>query len=200
MGVRRSRSKVEIGLSMDSLLDVFMNVVGVLMITAVVLALSVSQKKQGFATAISQKSNTAPLQSESAAPPKPLILTLPQAEDATTLPLYLLVTGEGIRAANGNDTLIADRYFTSEYNQVTESLVLDPIPGVVMSREELQAWLRSHSPASHHLMAIITPDGARFYKDVRKVVTQEGFRSGWTPHEGPQIVFSSEGNDVRTVQ
>ncbi len=200
MGVRRHKQRGDVGLSMDSLLDVFMNVIGVLMITAVVLALSVREQSEGAAASISKVPIKDSQPSRQETPRKPIRLILPEAEDVNTLPLYLLVTGEGIRPVNGDNSDVTDRYFSRSYNQITESLVLDPIPGLVISREELQDWLRSHNPSSWHVMAIITPGGTRYYRDLRKLVTQEGFRSGWTPHEGSQIVFGSEGDDGRTVQ
>lgn len=54
----------------------------------------------------------------------------------------------------------------------------------IYSSQNPRYCIQKCSPDSRHLMAIITPDGAYYYKDVRKMVTQEGFRSGCGDFQG----------------
>lgn len=185
---------------MDSLLDVFMNVLGVLMITAVVLALVVRDQKGMAPTAGAPLPETPTARPDRLPPTPPIVLTLPQAEEASTIPLYLLITEEGIRAANGDDPSVPERYFYVASHPYIDSRILDGIPGEVMTKEDLQTWLRIHSQDSRHLMALITPDGASYYNEVRQLATQEGFRVGWLPHQGNRVILGSGGRDGRTVQ
>ena len=200
MAVKRSSRPNDVGLSMDSLIDVFMNVIGVLMITAVVLALTVNEQSDATKSEPALTPKTPPPRQNLPPPPEPVRLTLPQAMEASTKPLYVFVNREGIRAVNGNDPNVRARFFSIDYNPITESLILNAIPGSVMGSDDLRRWLRAHGPSTHHLTAIINPDGAGFYKELRQLVSQEGFRSGWVPHEGATIILGSGGRSGNTVQ
>ncbi|WP_094556412.1 hypothetical protein [Synechococcus sp. 1G10] len=183
-------------LSFDSLIDVFMNVLGVLMITAVVLALAAPGRVSNPQAPTPQPPVAPPPITQ---PERPAArLSLPQVQEAATSPLYLLITGDGIRPFSGDDLETTGRFFS--LTDLGSSLQLDPIAGRVMSAEELRSWLRQHDPGSRHLSAAITPDGTGYYKEVRTIAAEEGFRSGWLAHEGDGVVLSSGGRTGSLVQ
>lgn len=193
---RRTRHRAAPSLSFDSLIDVFMNVLGVLMITAVVLALATAGKQQSV-----QKDTEQPPQP----PPAPIMpqrppveLSLPQVEVATTMPLYLLVTREGIRPFSGEDIVTTSRFFI--LSDLGDRVLLEPIPGMVMGSSEMRAWLRQYNPSQFHLTAAITPDGAGYYREIRSIAFAEGFRSGWLYHEGDMVTWGPGGRTGSLVQ
>ncbi len=183
-------------LSFDSLIDVFMNVLGVLMITAVVLALA----------APGRNSSPQPPSPQPPASPPPITqpeqpaarLSLPQVQEATTSPLYVLITSDGIRPFSGDDLETTGRYFS--LTDLGSALQLQPISGRVMSAGELRLWLRQYDPGLRHLSAAISPDGTGYYKEVRTIAAEEGFRSGWLTHESDGVVLSSGGRTGSLVQ
>jgi len=194
---RRSRPVTSAsGLSFDSLIDVFMNVLGVLMITAVVLAL---------ATAETQPTTTESPDQQEPSPPPPIPskpaavqLSLPQAEEVLTKSLYLLVTGEGIRPFSDDDYTTTSQFF--DLTDLGDGTLLQPISGRVMSSNELRLWLRQHDPSLRHLTAAITPEGAGFYREIRNIAASEGFRSGWLDHEGDFVTLGPGGRTGSLVQ
>lgn len=197
---RRRRQGLTTALSFDSLIDVFMNVLGVLMITAVVLALSTS----GRAPSPQSRLN------ETTAPPEPLSppvstnaepairLSLPQVREAGTRPLYVLISQDGIRPFSGDDLETTGLYF--ERVELGRNLVLQPLAGQVMGASELRSWLGQHDPTLRHLTAVITPEGAGYYRDVRRIAAAAGFRSGWLSHEGDSVVLGEGGRSGSLVQ
>lgn len=202
MAVRRAfrRTRKSIDLSIDSLIDVFMNVLGVLMITAVVLALatpsniSKDDKRDNTDSRPVQQEETSPNQSM-----RPAVqLSLPQVETAATNPLYLLLTSEGIRAFSSADPAFTQQYFTML--DVGDSIRLLAIPGRVMGVSEIQAWLRNHNPATRHVTAVITPGGEGYYRQLRQLASDEGFRSGWMDHDSESITLGSDGRSGSLVQ
>jgi hypothetical protein len=194
---RRSRHRVAAeGLSFDSLIDVFMNVLGVLMITAVVLALATPGQQSSPQETAAPPPQPPPAVTVPERPP--VQLSLPQVEEAATRPLYLLVTGDGIRPFSGDDLATTSRYFN--ISDLGMQTVLRPIPGRVMGSGELRSWLRQHDPASTHLTAAITPEGAGYYREVRSIAAAEGFRSGWLDHDGDEVVLGPGGRSGSLVQ
>lgn len=187
-------------LSFDSLIDVFMNVLGVLMITAVVLALSTSGR-----TPSPQKP-----QSEAMTPPEPVSppvnskpepairLSLPQVREAGTRPLYVLISKDGIRPFSGGDLDTTGLYF--DILELGSNLVLEPLAGQVMGAAELRSWLGQHDSTQRHLTAVIKPEGAGYYRDVRRIAAEAGFRSGWISHEGDSVVLGEGGRSGSLVQ
>lgn len=199
MAVKRQfQRRASTGLSFDSLIDVFMNVVGVLMITAVVLALTVSNRQAGAEL----PPLSTPVQEAPTPPPAPARapaqLVLPQVREASTRPLYLLITGDGIRPFDGQDLDTTSRYFRVE--DFGDSLELTPSPGRVMSAADFRNWLERHDPSERHLTAAITPDGVGYYREVRTIAADAGFRSGWLDHEGPTVTLGSGGRTGVLVQ
>lgn len=193
---RRGRQRsAAASLSFDSLIDVFMNVLGVLMITAVVLALA-APGQQSTQEAAAKPPPPPPAVT---APERPAVrLSLPQVEEAATSPLYLLITGEGIRPFSGDDLETTSRYFG--LTNLGMQTLLRPVPGQVMSSGELRSWLRQYDPSLRHLTAAITPDGAGFYREVRTIAAEEGFRSGWLAHEGDTVIVGPGGRSGSLVQ
>lgn len=185
-------------LSFDSLIDVFMNVLGVLMITAVVLALA-SSRQDKESRQKSQAPSPPPALPAEAKPDAPTIrLSLPQVQDASTRPLYLLITGDGIRPFSGDDLETTARYFV--VNEQESSLELQAMPGRVMGESELRSWLRQHDANLRHLTAAITPEGVGYYKQVRTIAADEGFRSGWLNHQGDSVFLGSSGRTGSLIQ
>jgi hypothetical protein len=201
MAVRRPnrRSSRAVELSIDSLIDVFMNVLGVLMITAVVVALAtpgtVAQKDQKQPEKVQPQESTQEPQRQS----QPAVqLSLPQVELANTDPLYMLLTSEGIRAFTGADLSLTQQYFT--VLELGDSIRLAAIPGRVMGVSEIRTWLRSFNPSFHHVTAVITPGGVGYYRELRRVAAAEGFRSGWMDHDSDIITIGSSGRSGALVQ
>lgn len=184
------------GLSFDSLIDVFMNVLGVLMITAVVLTLATPGQQSSPQETAAPPPQPAPAVTVPERPP--VQLSLPQVEEAGTRPLYLLVTGEGIRPFSDDAMEATSRYFG--LTDLGMQTLLRPIPGQVMSAGELRTWLRQYDPSLRHLTAAITPEGAGFYREVRSIAAEEGFRSGWLAHEGDTVVLGPRGRSGSLVQ
>jgi hypothetical protein len=189
---RRGRSRTTaVNLSFDSLIDVFMNVLGVLMITAVVMALAVP----GDVSSPKPTPPTPPSLPTLPAPPRtasPRVrLSLPQVKEATTDSLFVLVTEEGIRPFSSDPSSIVQNYFS--ITDLGGSLRLEVLPGRVMDESSFRGWLRTFSPDERHVTAAVTPGGAKYYREVRRVAEEEGFRSGWLEQEEEVIVIGSEG-------
>ncbi|MCT0218555.1 hypothetical protein KQ304_05995 [Synechococcus sp. CS-1329] len=198
MGVKRQARRRSGGaeLSFDSLIDVFMNVLGVLMITAVVLALATPGQQSRPQPQAPSPPRSTPAEPE---PDVPAVrLSLPQVQNASTRPLYLLITGDGIRPFSTDDLETVDRYFVSR--DLGSSLELQPIPGRVMGEAELRSWLRQHDSGLRHVTAAITPEGIRYYRQVRTIAAEEGFRSGWLNHQGDSVILGSSGRTGSLVQ
>lgn len=200
---RRPRGRAGVELSLDSLIDVFMNVLGVLMITAVVIALSA--RDPGSSASPSETSPPEPVPDlPAAAPPapvarpEPIRLQLPQVQASITEPLYVLLTSEGLRPVNGTGLEELERYFNLQ--NIGSSLQLVPRPGEVMGRGEFQQWLKGHDPIDRHITALVRPDGVEFYRDVRAISADAGFRSGWLDHQGDTIVLGRGGRSGSDVQ
>ncbi|NQV11623.1 MAG: hypothetical protein HQ527_10745 [Cyanobacteria bacterium] len=197
---RRPRRRAAVELSLDCLIDVFMNVLGVLMITAMVIALSARGPGQSTAKEETAKEETP--KPEPAPPPvvksAPIRLLLPQLEESFTQPLYVLLTAEGLRPVNGSDLSELERYFLLE--EMGTSLRMEPRPGQVMGRDAFQQWLRGFDPSNRHVTALIRPDGVRFYRDLREITAAAGFRSGWLDHQTNTVVLGSGGRSGSDVQ
>lgn len=197
---RRARHRAGVDLSLDSLIDVFMNVLGVLMITAMVVALSARGPGQSTAKEETAKEETAKPEPEPprVAKPEPIRLQLPQLQQSFTQPLYVLLTAEGLRPVDSSDLSQLQRYFVLE--EMGSSLRMEPRLGQVMGRDAFQQWLRGFDPSQRHVTALISPDGVRFYRDLRAVTAAAGFRSGWLDHQTNMIVLGSGGRSGSDVQ
>jgi hypothetical protein len=205
MAVRRSGRQGHTELSFDSLIDVFMNVLGVLMLTAVVMALSV---RGGPSSAPEQREPAAaapapplptPLPQRTQPPRRPPVqLRLPQVREVGTEPLFVFVSADGLRPLGLGGEGLLQRYFfvTAEQGQ----LVLDPRPASVMSAGAFRNWIRTYSTSRHHIVAVVSPDGAERYREVREAARAAGFRSGWLEHLGGPLRVGEGGRKGESVQ
>ncbi|WP_157665431.1 hypothetical protein [Cyanobium sp. NIES-981] len=178
------------------MIDVFMNVLGVLMITAVVLALAAqdentSRRKQ-------EKPSTPPPATQTKPKVAPARLSLPQAQEVDTRPIYLFINAEGIRAFSGDDMATTGQYFA--ITDLGMQTLLQPVAGQVMTAGKLRRWLRQNDPSLRHVIAAITPEGSGFYLEARRIASEEGFRSGWVAHEGNSVVLGPGGRSESLVQ
>lgn len=205
MAVRRNGGRGDTELSFDSLIDVFMNVLGVLMLTAVVMALSV---RGGPSPAPKQREPAATAPAPPVRPPlpqttqptrrPPVQLRLPQVRDVGTEPLFVFVSGDGLRPLGLGDEGLLQRYFfvTAEQGQ----LVLHPRPTSVMSAGAFRDWIRQYNTGRHHIVAVVSPDGAERYREVREAALAAGFRSGWLEHQGGPLRVGDGGRKGESVQ
>ncbi len=170
------------------------------MITAVVMALAtpgtvVSQRKQ------ETTEKARPLQSSQESNPEyqtAVQLSLPQVELASTDPLYMLLSAEGIRAFSVADLSMTQQYFNVQ--TLGDSIQLTAIPGRVMGVSEIQTWLRGFDSSRRHVTAVITPEGVGYYRELRQIASAQGFRSGWMDHDSETITIGSSGRSGALVQ
>jgi biopolymer transport protein ExbD len=205
MAVRRSGRQEHTELSFDSLIDVFMNVVGVLMLTAVVMALSVrsgpspAPETQEPAQAAPPPPQPQPQPPVTQAPRRsPVQLRLPQVREVGTEPLFVFVSADGLRPLGLGDECLLQRSFS--VTALAGQLLLEPRPASVMRAAAFRDWIRTYSTERHHIVAVVSPDGAARYREVREAALAAGFRSGWLEHQGGPLRVGEGGRDGRSVQ
>lgn len=208
MAVRRSGRQGHTELSFDSLIDVFMNVVGVLMLTAVVMALSVrGGPSPAPETREPAQAAPPPPPTPQPQPPPPVSqpprrppvqLRLPQVREVGTEPLFVFVSADGLRPLGLGDEGLLQRYFS--VTALQGQLVLEPRPASVMSAGAFRDWIRTYSTDRHHIVSVVSADGAERYREVREAALAAGFRSGWLEHQGGPLRVGEGGRDGRSVQ
>ncbi len=198
MAIRRSRRRAQSDteLSMDSLIDVFMNILGVLMITAVVMALALPTTKTR--SEASKKNTSVPATHAETNQDQVAELRLPRVEKANTKALYFFLSKDGVREFSVGDTENSGRYFNE--TELSDSTRLSPIPGRVMGIDEISASLDRYSPLERHMTAVITSDGIGYYKEIRALGQAKGFRVGWMQHQTDYIDIGSNGRTGDLVQ
>lgn len=198
MAIRRFRRRSQSGteLSMDSLIDVFMNILGVLMITAVVMALALPSTKTR--SEASKKNISVPATQAETDQGQIAELRLPRVEKANTKAIYFFLSKDGVREFSVGDTEASGRYF--DETELSDSTRLRPIPGRVMGINEISASLDRYSPLERHMTAVITSDGIGYYKEIRALGRAKGFRVGWMQHQTDYIDIGSNGRTGDLVQ
>lgn len=189
--MRRAGSNV---LSLDSLIDVFMNILGILIISAIAISLS----PQTEPSPSNSKSNIANLNKATKNKPKIATIYLPSQETVSTIPLYMYVDSEGVRPIDMVDSQYLSKYFSIIYDGGSRRLT--PVRGSVLVKDDLTGLLRNISGLDRHIVMLVKPDGIKHYKGIRALASDLGIRSGWTSFTESQIIIGPGGQSMNVVQ
>ena len=180
-------------LSLDSLVDVFMNVLGMLMLTAISVAISLPPRSN-------------PSESSRDVNPKVDKRPSPQAdvylaEERTveTQPFYIYLRSDGARPVDPAGAISSSGYFDISTDVATD--VLRPTEGAVLTLGEYSRVVSQLSPEERHVVFLIDSSGVGYYRRLREIVSARGIQSGWTVWDKGDIRLTSEGGtSINSVQ
>lgn len=192
--MRKKRGSGSYELSLDSLIDVFMNALGILMLTAITIAVALPQQQQSKTEHSKPRTANNPKSSQS----KQAEVYLAEEATVSTRPLYLLLSGDGARPVDPGNASISDPYFSTSTQGDTD--ILSPIQNRTLSLNESRRLLSSLSGAERHIVFLVRQDGAKHYRALRVLSTNNNIRSGWMVYERSDVHLSSEGSSFNQVQ
>lgn len=177
------RERIE--LSFDSLIDVFMNILGILIMYAMVIAL--------YGDASDDNSKQAPKDAT-----KTAVVNLAEERLVSTDPVFIHLDGDDIRLVNPFDSSSQSKYYN--VTRSGESEVLSPVPGASASDVDILFFLNGISASANHVIILMHESGVGSYAKVRKMIADKGIESGWFLHERKDIRFAPGGQSLNSVQ
>lgn len=175
-----------IELSFDSLIDVFMNILGILIMYAMVIAL--------YGDTSGDKNKELPKRSST----NTVTVNLAEERLVSTDPVFIHLDGKDIRLINPNDSSTYSKYYN--VSRFGESEELDPIPGSSASDVDILFFLNDISPTENHVIILMHESGVGSYAKVRKMIANKGIESGWFLYERKDIRFGPGGQSLNSVQ
>jgi hypothetical protein len=183
-------------LSLDSLIDVFMNILGILIIAAITIA--ILPQEEADTDSPSKQAEQSPKKKKVVTEKPVATVYLASQENVNTIPFYVYLDSEGARPIDLLNQSSLSRYFSIEY--VGESTKLKALPGAVWNEKQRKLDLGQISGLERHIFMLVKPNGVRHYKDVRSSANLLGIRSGWSSFEDSHIYFGPGGRSMNTVQ
>ena len=179
-------------LSLDSLVDVFMNVLGILMLTAISIAITVPAHKP---ESEQRKTSTQTSKDDE----EPAVVYLAEERTVATQPYYLLLQSDGARPIDPANISASYPYFNIV--RTSDEDRLSPLAGKVLSLAQYKQIVSSISPQERHVVFLVKPQGAALYRQLREITSEAGVQSGWTTWELNEIgLTSSGGTSIDRVQ
>ncbi|MCT0210769.1 MAG: hypothetical protein DCF18_10835 [Cyanobium sp.] len=193
--MRPARRRRHASIDLIGFLDILSAVMVIVLLVISVLALSLGVDRGRTARGDPRSKPTA---KPAAAAAKPIADPWMKVPTAASSPLVALNSADGLRPLGLGGEGLLQRYFfvTAEQGQ----LVLDPRPASVMSAGAFRDWIRTYSTSRHHIVAVVSPDGAERYREVREAARAAGFRSGWLEHLGGPLRVGEGGRKGESVQ
>lgn len=181
------KNKIEAAsLSVDSLVDVFMNAFAIVMFASIALVLQLGTSRVAESKS-TEKDNTS----------TQLELRLPASRDVQTNPVYLWLREDGIKVISGNNSLsYRTTIQTSENNQDE----VRPLTGSYISTEELSAYGRLLDRSKNHVIMLVHPLGIKHYKNAKQTLEQTGILSGWIVFKDDVVYLGENGRSPTEVQ
>jgi hypothetical protein len=186
MNRRRKSRNTGLEISIDSLIDIFMNVLGILIFYAMIIALY---------------GGTPKLESESSIE-KPEVKSqtvhLAQEREVSTDPVFVHASLTGIRLVDLDNSSLTYRYYQRQSSG--SSLKLTPITSSSASKQEITAFLEKLTPSKNHVVILLHPKRVQDYSWIRKQASERGLESGWEDYERSELTFGSSGQTMNSVQ
>lgn len=190
--IRKRTQRDSDNISLDSLVDIFMNVLGILMLTAIFLA--ISQPESSKNKRITEKKLTSEKE-----PHDTNILYLAEAHDVDTVPFYFHLSSEGVRPVDPSRVETSSPFFNISENGTDSTLL--PAPGQVIRSIEYDRFISSISARERHIVFLVDRLGVSHYRTLRQKAVSYGIESGWIPWEQPLIrLTTSGGTTINSVQ
>lgn len=182
-------TRKSLNLSLESMVDVFMNALGVVMLMGLGLALApVTNKISSDSSSTKEATDT----NQSV-----LKYKIPVARHAASKPFFVYVDADGYRTIDA-DPRIEQRYFSS--TSYSNAIVYTPIGNAITSISEIEKVVFTLDKNGRHAMILLAPNGLDNYERIVNALTAQGFSSGWLPLQSKEVVFSSTGRSTKEVQ
>lgn len=186
---RVKRSRHGPAIAFDSLVDVFMNAFAIAMFSSIALAISSDQSDH--------YQQRKPKQTQKSGQDKNLVLKLPATRKVTTEPYYIWLRADGVKVVNGAEKL---EVLTTKRRYVGLKTLITPIPNKSTSKEDLVGFAKTIDVDKNHVILLVHPDGAGFFRPTRSIFESNGIASGWLVHTDENIVLSPQGESADEVQ
>jgi hypothetical protein len=174
-------------LSVDSLVDIFMNAFAIVMFSSIALALSLGPQKKMALEEAPERNNQK----------RTVKLRLPETRDVSTNPVFIWMRPDGVKIINENPRL---EQLTTNQMKLTDQIQVDPISNVSISLDEARDLAGQINITKNHVIFLVHPGGVKYFKQFREIFEQSGVPSGWIPYSKDVVFLGSSGRSPREVQ
>lgn len=173
-------------LSVDSLVDIFMNAFAIVMFSSIALALSL-----GPQSIIKDETQKVVKQ------PKTVRLKLPLTRNVSTVPIYIWMRSDGIKVINDNSTL---QWKTTNRIDIDGQIKVEPILNSSISSDELNNMSKILNKSENHIIFLVHPEGVKYFKQAREIFEGSKVPSGWIPWSQDVLFLVNSGRTHSEVQ
>lgn len=172
-------------LSVDSLVDIFMNAFAIVMFSSIALALSLSPQSN-----LKDKAKQSNLATT-------IKLKLPLTRNVSTNPIYIWLRADGVKVVNDSSNL---QWKTTNQTDIDGQIKVEPILNSSVSTIELSDMSKKLNTSTSHIIFLVHPEGVKYYKEVREIFERWQVPSGWIPWSQDIIFLTSSGRSASEVQ
>lgn len=172
-------------LSVDSLVDIFMNAFAIVMFSSIALALSLSPQNN-----LNDKAKQTNLTTT-------IKLKLPLTRNVSTDPIYIWIRADGAKIINYSSHL---QWKTTNRTGIDGQIKVEPILNSSISPNELNYMAKNVNIIKSHIIFLVHPNGVQHYKEVREIFERSNVPSGWIPWSQDTVFLTSSGRTPSEVQ